>query len=53
MKQPTDWHPLLVWGLLLAFLTLGNALAGAWDAVVLVSVGAGAAVHRAVHGGRW
>ena len=53
VKQPTDWHPLLVWGLLSAFLTLGNALAGAWDAVVLVSVGAGYAVHRAVQGGRW
>ena len=53
VKQPTDWHPLLVWGLLSAFLTSGNALAGAWDAVVLVSVGAGYAVHRAVQGGRW
>ena len=53
VKQPTDWHPLLVWGLLLAFLTTGNALAGAWDAVALATIGGALVATGAVRGGRW
>lgn len=53
VKQPTDWHPLVVWEVLLVWLTLGNALHGQWLAVgVGVVTGAMAAV-LAIRGGTW
>ncbi len=53
VKQPTDWHPLLVWEGLLVWMVLGNAVQGAWTAVVVgAAVGTTAAV-MAVRGGTW
>ena len=53
VKQPTDWHPLLVWVSLLLLLATGGALAGAGDAVALVLVVGGVTTAFAVKGGNW
>lgn len=53
VKQPTDWHPLLVWTLLLLFLAVGCAVGGAWVATGLIVAGIAASASFAIRGGRW
>lgn len=53
VKQPTDWHPLLVWAVLALWLSVGNAQAGSWGAVLVGGVVGGVAAVLAVRGGRW
>jgi uncharacterized membrane protein len=53
VKQPTDWHPLFVWSLLLLLLAIGCAVSGAWGAVAVSVVGGTLAVVFAIRGGRW
>jgi hypothetical protein len=53
VKQPTDWHPLLVWCGLLLWMTGGNAAAGAWFAVAFGLLAGGTVVVLALRGGRW
>ena len=53
VKQPTDWHPLLVWCSLLLLLGTVSALAGAWDAVSIIALLGCMSVTAAVRGGNW
>ncbi|HTH49433.1 MAG TPA: carotenoid biosynthesis protein [Candidatus Limnocylindria bacterium] len=53
VKQPTDWHPLLVWALLLLFLGAGCLRGGAWGAAVIALAGTALATIFAIRGGRW
>lgn len=53
VKQPTDWHPLRVWLLLLLFLAAGSAAAGAWGAVRITLVTGVLSAAGSVNGGRW
>ncbi|HVY70147.1 MAG TPA: carotenoid biosynthesis protein [Verrucomicrobiae bacterium] len=53
VKQPTDYHPLVVWLLVIGFLTLSNALGGRWLAVgVTVGLNAVTTIF-AVRGAKW
>jgi uncharacterized membrane protein len=53
IKQPTDYHPLVLWLLLNVYFATGNALQHLWLAVVF-SLGANALVTAyAVRGARW
>lgn len=51
VKQPTDWHPLLLWVALLALLATGGALDGAWDAVALGAAAGILTAGLAIRGG--
>ena len=53
VKQPTDWHPLVVWEILLMWLTLGNALNGLWIAVGVGLLTGIVAAALAIRGGTW
>ncbi len=53
VKQPTDWHPLVVWEILLMWLTVGNALHGLWTAVVVGLLTGVIAAVLAIRGGTW
>lgn len=53
VKKAMDYHPLIVWLLLNAYLTTGNALQGRWTAVVLGGLGNLAIAIYAIRGARW
>lgn len=53
VKQPTDYHPLIVWILLNAWIAGGNALHQLWLPVGVGLIGLAAAVCFAVRGARW
>lgn len=53
VKQPTDWHPLVVWEVLLLWLTAANAFQGAWFAVGVGSAAGVTAALLAYRGGTW
>ena len=53
IKQPMDYHPLIVWLLLNALIVSGNALHQLWPAVVLGAVVTGVAALFAIRGARW
>ena len=53
IKQPMDYHPLIVWLLLNGFLALGNAMEGNLWAVGITLAGHLTAAVLAVRGARW
>ena len=53
VKQPTDWHPLWVWVLLLGWMTVSNCLHHSWLAVGVGSVIGVTVTFFAIRGGRW
>jgi len=53
VKQPIDYHPLVVWVLLNAWLLTGNATHSLVSAVVLSVIGNGLAAVYAIRGARW
>jgi len=53
IRQPTDWHPLVVWTGLMAWLLALNLAQQHWAAVVIGIGAAGLGVGAAVRGGRW
>ena len=53
VKQPTDWHPLIVWEILLLWLILISGLQGAWSAVAVGTVSGLLAAGLAIRGGTW
>jgi uncharacterized membrane protein len=53
VKQPMDYHPLVVWLLLNLFVATGNAREQLWSAVVVALVGNVVATVYAVRGARW
>jgi uncharacterized membrane protein len=53
VKQPTDYHPLLVWLLLTGYFGAGNALAGMWTATGLSALAGALTAVYAIRGGRW
>jgi hypothetical protein len=53
VKQPTDWHPLVVWEVLLVWLSVGNALHGLWGAVAVGLLTGVIAAVLALRGGTW
>ncbi len=52
-KLPTDWHPLIVWLLLLALFGTGAAINQLWSATTLCGVTALVTTVFAVRGARW
>jgi uncharacterized membrane protein len=52
-KLPPDYHPLIVWVLLLAWFGTGAALENFWSATVLCAVTALVSIVFAVRGARW
>jgi uncharacterized membrane protein len=53
VKQPTDYHPLVLWLLLNLYFATGNALQQVWPAVVFSLVANTIATLYAVRGARW
>jgi uncharacterized membrane protein len=53
IKQPMDYHPLVVWLLLNLWVATGNALHGYWLAAALAVAGNAVASVYAVRGARW
>ena len=53
VKQPMDYQPLIVWGLLNLWPALGNAAHQLWPPVALAVLGNALAVTWAVRGARW
>lgn len=53
VKQPTDYHPMIVWLLWLGLFALGCALDGRWSAVGVIVVCATVAISYAIRGARW
>jgi uncharacterized membrane protein len=53
VKQPTDYHPLLVWLMVNLYFATANALHEYWPAVSLCSIVAIVAAVFAIRGGRW
>ena len=53
VKQPTDYHPLIVWLLLGVYFAAGNALRGFWPAAAAGLAPGLLAVFLAIRGGRW
>jgi len=53
VKEPMDYHPLIVWLLLNLWVATGNAAAGLWLAVAMVAAGNAVAAVYAVRGARW
>jgi len=53
LKQPTDFHPLVVWLLLNLHFATGSALAHSWTAVAVGLLANTAVTVYTVRGGRW
>ena len=53
VKQPTDYHPLVIWLLLNIYFATGNALEQQWLAAVFSLVANSLATTYAVRGARW
>ena len=53
VKQPTDYHPLVIWLLLNLYFATGNALQHLWFAVLFALVANVIATIYAVRGARW
>ena len=53
VKQPTDYHPLVLWLLVNFYFTTGNALQQLWPAVALSLVANAIVTIYAVRGARW
>jgi uncharacterized membrane protein len=53
VKQPMDYHPLVVWLLLNVWVATGNAREQLWSAVLVALVGNLFATVYAVRGARW
>jgi uncharacterized membrane protein len=53
VKQPTDYHPLVVWGLLTVLLATANAFNGAWAAVWVPLSFTAIITWHAIRGARW
>jgi uncharacterized membrane protein len=53
IKQPTDYHPLIIWSLLSVWILIGNVREELWAAVVVTLLVNGMATVYAVRGGRW
>lgn len=53
VKQPTDWHPLVVWEALLIWLSVSNAFSGSWSAVLAGIMAGLVAAGMAIRGGTW
>jgi putative membrane protein len=53
IKQPMDYHPLIVWLLLNGCLLTGNAIHQLWPAVILGAAVNGLAAVFAIRGARW
>ncbi len=53
IKQPTDWHPLVVWTGLMVWLLALNLAQQHWAAVVMGAGAVGLGMGAAVRGGRW
>jgi hypothetical protein len=53
VKQPIDYHPLVVWLLLNLLVATGNAVAHLWLAVGVSLIGNTVAAIYAVRGARW
>jgi uncharacterized membrane protein len=53
VKQPMDYHPLVVWLLLNLWVATGNAREQLWSAVLVALVGNVVATVYAVRGARW
>ncbi len=53
VKQPTDYHPLVLWLLLNAYFATGNALQSLWFAVVFSLIANVIVTVYAIRGARW
>lgn len=53
VKRPMDYHPLIVWMLLNAWLTLGNGLHGRWPAVGVTVIAGIITAVQAIRGAQW
>ena len=53
IKQPMDYHPLVVWLLLNGWVLTGNAMHGLGSAVALSLIGNTLAAVCAIRGARW
>jgi uncharacterized membrane protein len=53
IKQPMDYHPLVVWLLLNLWVATGNAAHDLWSAVLLSTAGNAVAATYAIRGARW
>jgi hypothetical protein len=53
VKQPMDYHPLVVWALMNLWVLTGNAVHGLWGAALLGLALNGAAIAYAIRGARW
>jgi uncharacterized membrane protein len=52
-RQPPDWHPLIMWGMLEILFATGNALHSNWAAVMASAVATTALILFAWRGARW
>lgn len=53
VKQPTDYHPLVIWSLLICYFSAGAIREGLWSAVVVNVLGLCLAAGLAIRGARW
>jgi putative membrane protein len=53
VKRPMDYHPLIVWLVLNAWLALGNGMHGRWPAVVVTVIAGGITAVQAIRGAHW